>query len=124
MNLHSIASRSISAINPMVPITIQTSNGYTTNPDGSRVPAYNAYVSVLAQLQPLAYGDLVKIEGLNITAERQKVYVSGDYHAIVRVTQKGGDLVTLQDGSIWLVVQVLEDWPNWCSFAIVRQNGS
>jgi hypothetical protein len=42
---------------------------------------------------------------------------------LVRVINKGGDLITLPDGSIWLVAQVLEQFPDWVSAAITLQDG-
>jgi hypothetical protein len=42
----------------------------------------------------------------------------------VRTDQKGGDLLTMPDGSVWLVAMVLEHWADWTSVAITLQDGS
>lgn len=127
MNLNNIVSPIVSAVNNWVYVSIQPSQGYETNGDGSRVPAYGNPVPMLAQIQPLLYRDLVQIDGLNLNGEKRGMYVNGDYQAVVRSSKEGGDLVTLQDDSIWLVVQQLENWSmegGWVKVAIVKQNGS
>ncbi|MEI7296600.1 hypothetical protein WCQ02_31040 [Paraburkholderia tropica] len=127
MNLNNIVSPIVAAINDWVSVSIQPSEGYTTNPDGSRGPKYGASIEMFAQIQPLLYRDLVQIDGLNLNGEKRAMYVNGDYQAIVRSSKEGGDLVTIQDGSVWLVVQQLENWSmegGWVKVAIVKQNGS
>jgi hypothetical protein len=45
----------------------------------------------------------------------------------VRVTNQGGDLITFPDGSVWLVVMILEAFSQtagWTKAAITLQNGS
>ncbi len=127
MNLHSIVSPLISAVNPPVTATLQASTGYTTSPDGRRVPAYATPVTLIVQKQPLQSTDLQQIAGLNITGTKCKLYLSGSWQGVIRATQEGGDLVTLPDASVWLVVMVLEDWAKqdgWTSVACVLQDGS
>ena len=127
MNLHGIAGPIVAAVNPWITVSIQQSDGYGTNPDGSRGPSYEPPVTVQAQIQPLQYRDLVQIDGLNLNGEKRAMYVTGDYQAVVRSSKQGGDLVTLPDGSVWLVVQQLENWHmanGWVKVAIVKQDGS
>jgi hypothetical protein len=121
VNLHGIVSNAIGAINPNVNITIERSMGNTTSVNGRQVPQYAAPVTVLAQVQSLTFGDLSAIEGLNIQGVRRAVYINGRTDGIIRPDQKGGDLVTLADGTKWLNVHVLEYWPDWCKFVITRQ---
>lgn len=121
MNLHGIVSGAISAVNPFLPATFQASIGSTTLPDGTRVPAYAPPVTVAVQVQALQYNDLMKLSGLNIQGVRSKVYVDGSMNGLVRGERKGGDLLTMADGTVWLVAIVLEDWPDWCSLAVTRQ---
>ena len=121
MNLHGIVSNAIGMINPNVLITIERSTGFTTSANGRQVPAYAAPATVLAQVQSLTFGDLTQIEGLNIQGERRAVYINGRTDGVIRPDQKGGDLVTLPDGTKWLNVHVLEYWPDWCKFVITRQ---
>lgn len=121
MNLHAIVSGAIGAVNPSQPITIQSSTGYTTNPDGRRVPSYAAPVTVSAQVQDLTSRDLRQLDGLNIQGSQKTIYCNGSIKGIVRLTQNGGDLVTLVDGTLWLTTVVLEEWADWCKIAITQQ---
>lgn len=122
MNLHSIVSGAIGAVNPFIKIKIEISTGYSISDDGERTPSYAAPVFVMAQVQALTFTDIQKIEGLNIQGERRSVYVNGRVDGLVREDSKGGDKVTLPDDTEWLVAQVIEPWPDWCKFIITRQN--
>lgn len=127
MNLHNIVGPIIAAVNPWVLASIQPSQGYKTNDDGSRVPAYADALDVLVQMQALQYNDLMQVSGLNIQGERRAMYANGEWDAVVRSTQEGGDLVTLPDGSVWLLVFQFEDWSStagWTKFCVTKQNGS
>jgi hypothetical protein len=75
-----------------------------------------------SQLQPLTFQDLMHLDGMNIQGSQRALYVQGAFNGVVRPTQKGGDLVTLPDGKIWLTTHVLEQWPDWCKFAVTLQN--
>lgn len=126
MNLHAIASGAIASVNPMLTLTIQASTGYTTAPDGSRVPSYAPPVSVQGQVQSLTYNDLTQLEGLALQGEKRAVYLNGNWSGVVRPDGKGGDLIAFPDGTVWLVVQVLENWGSldgWVKVAVTRQNG-
>lgn len=83
--------------------------------------------SLLAQVQPLSSTDLQKLDGLNLNGSKRKVYLSGSVDSVVRVSRRGGDLVTIAGGvndGVWLVNQVLEQYPDWVSAAITLQDGS
>ena len=124
MNLHSIAMGIVSSVNPSITVSIQSSSGYTTEPDGTRAPAYAAPVYITGQLQSLTFGDLQQLQGIAIQGQKRALYLNGSWDGVVRPDGKGGDLITLPDGSLWLVVQVLEDWSltsGWVKLAIVRQ---
>jgi hypothetical protein len=127
MNLHGIVGPYVSAINPWVTASVRKSQGYATNPDGKRVPSYAPATDIQAQKQPLQYRDLVQVDGLNINGEKCALYITGDYQAVVRSDKEGGDLITLPDGSVWLVVMQLENWhmtSDWVKVACTKQNGS
>lgn len=124
MNLAAIVGPVVGAVNPRVPLTLQTSTGWTTEPDGSRVPSYAAPVTVTGQVQALTYRDLQQVEGLNLNGTRRAIYLFGEVDATVRVSQKGGDLITDAAGNVWLTALVLEQWPGWCKVAATLQNGS
>ena len=127
MNLHAIAGPIIAAVSPPQLLSFQTSTGYTTNPDGSQVPAYSTPTQIWCDVQPLQFGDLRQMEGLNIQGERRIVFLSGNAQGAVRPLARGGDLVTLPDGTVWLVAYVFEDWyavNGWQKICITLQNGS
>lgn len=50
MNLHSIVSGSVAAVNPQMLVSVQLSDGITTNADGSEMPSYCPPVQILAQI--------------------------------------------------------------------------
>lgn len=123
MNLHGIVAPIIGAVNPNVPCTLKISTGYTTNPDGSRVPTYTTTTGT-AQVQALTYLDLKQVDGLNINGAARGIYFYGDIVGVLRARNKGGDIVTLTDGpnaGDWLIVHVLETWPDWSKAACVLQ---
>lgn len=124
MNLHGIAGPAVAAVNPMVIVKLQVSAGTTTSADGIRTPTYAAAVDVPAQIQALTYRDLVQVDGLNLNGTKRAIYFYGDIEGVVRPSNRGGDLVTFPDGTIWLTAMVLETWPDWCKVAVVLQNDS
>lgn len=120
MNLHGVVRGAINIVNPDVLGVMQVSLGtYTTDAAGHRVPAY-AEQSVTVQLQPLAYTDLMKLDGLNLQGIKKKAYVNGNFEGVNRPKQKGGDKLIV-NGETWLITQPLEEWPDWCSFAVTLQ---
>jgi hypothetical protein len=124
MNLHRIASRAVGRVNPMLTVSIASSSGYTTNPDGTRGPGYAAPVTMQAQVQSLTSNDLSQLDGLNLQGEKRAIYLNGNWNGTVRPDGKGGDIITLPDGTTWLAVQPLENWggpEGWVKLCITRQ---
>jgi hypothetical protein len=121
MNLHGIVSPLINAVNPQITATIQRSIGYTTDDSGRQVPQYAPLRQIRCQVQSLTFSDLQQTEGLNITGVKRKVYVNGHLDPVIRSRREGGDLITLPNGETYLIVLVLEYWPDWSSFAVVLQ---
>lgn len=124
MDLLSITSGAIDAVNPRTPMTVQISTGATTAPDGTRTPTYSTLTDVPGEVQPLTFKDLKQLEGLNIQGSLKAIYLEGHINGIVRSKNKGGDLVTDAKGNVWLVTQVLEFWPDWTKVAVTLQDGS
>ena len=122
MNLHGIVAGAIAAVNPFRTVSLQISIGSTTAADGTRVATFAPAVNVSAQIQPLAFGDIQQIDALNIQGVRRKVYIAGAIDGLVRVANKGGDLITFSDGTIWKVVLVTEAWPDWTSASVTIQD--
>ena len=89
--------------------------------------AMTTALTLIGQVQPISTRDLAQLEGINLGGVKWKIYLNGEVDAIVRPEKKGGDLVTISTGrhqGVWLVVAILEQWPDWCVAAIVQQNGS
>ncbi len=124
MDLFGLTAGTVAVINPLVPMIIRVSTGYTTGADGESIPTYAAPVTLPGQVQPLTYKDLKQLDGLNLSGSVNAMYVEGHINGIVRVDNKGGDLITDPDGKVWLVNQVLEYWPDWTKVAVTLQNGS
>ena len=122
MNLHGMISGIVGNVNPSQTVVISPSNGYVTGSDGKRTPSYGPPITVMAQVQGLTEANVFQTQGLNIASEMRTVYLPGAWNGVVRADQKGGDLMTLADGTHWLVVQVLEAFPDWCKVAITRQS--
>lgn len=122
MNLHSIVSGAIGSVNPNVAAQIKISSGYITLPSGKREASYLSPIDVTAQIQPITSDDLKHIDGLNIQGYMKSVHVNGKFEGVNRLKQKGGDLLVINStGEAWLIVQVLEEWPDWCRLAVKLQ---
>lgn len=130
MNLQGITAAYVAAVNQMVKCKLKVSTGNTLNADYSETPSYANEVEVLGQIQSLQYRDLMQIEGLNLNGTKKAIYLQGNIEGVVRPTNKGGDLITMPDGTVWLVALVLEAWgqntnstaERWCKVACVLQN--
>jgi hypothetical protein len=122
LNLHGIATGAINAINPGVYAGLYESVGNTTAADGTRSPAYNPVVYARVQMQPMTEADLrlVQTSNVNLQDVTRAFYIRGNAQGIVRPFSKGGDLIQV-NGSMWLVVQVLETWPDWSKVAATLQ---
>ena len=120
MNLHGLASTAVSAVNPNVFVTLSQSTGYATNAAGARTATYTT-LQALAQVQALSGPELRQVDALNIQGVKRKIWLNGDWEGVVRAMMKGGDKLTLPDGTTWLFVLIFEHWPDWTSAAIVQQ---
>lgn len=120
MNVHGLALGATGAVNPPVLATIQTSTGSTTNADGTQTPVYTT-ASGLVQVQGLSGRDIQHLNGLNIQGVTRKAYCFGDVNGIIRASGKGGDVLTLLDGSIWKVGVVFESWTTWSAVGLIQQ---
>lgn len=122
MDLRGIANSVSSCVNPNEIVTVERSTGYTIGDGRRQVPTYAAPVTGPAQIQALDGDDLKQIEGLNVQGVMRAIYLRGSLAGVVRPDQKGGDIIKRKAGSeTWLVVKVLESWPNWTKAVIVLQ---
>lgn len=125
MNLHNIVSGAVGQVNPPINATLQASTGYTTTADGTRIPTYAEPTNINVQMQALQYNDIQQISSLNIQGLRQAMYINGDWLGLIRADNKGGDIITLPDGSVWIVAMVLERWSvtaGWCKVCVTLQD--
>jgi hypothetical protein len=86
--------------------------------------AMTTSMTLSGQVQPISTRDLQMLDGINLGGVRWKIYLEGEVDSIVRPEKKGGDLITISTGrhqGTWLVVAVLEQWPDWCVCAMVQQ---
>ncbi len=84
-------------------------------------------LTLLAQAQAMSTRDLRQVEMLNLSGSMKAFYVSGELNGGVRVQLKGGDLLVLPDGSVWLTTIVSEPWAitaGWTKLIAVLQQGS
>jgi hypothetical protein len=127
LNLNMVVGSQIPAVNPDMLVTVQLNIGNTMNADGSVTPNYAPPVEVMAQVQPLTAGELRHMDMLNLSGTYRAIYTNGPLRGAVRPSLRGGDRVTLADGSVYLVTQTLENWFETAGFtkcAMTLQNNS
>src|SRR5574340_136385 len=125
MDLHAIASPAIAAVNPMTTAQLYKSTGSNTTPSGKPEPAYAPPITGDVQAQSLSGSQLQLMNSMGINGILVKVYLFGDWESVVRQQLTGGDKFVFSyagfTNATWLVVQVLERWPDWCAVAVQMQ---
>lgn len=130
MNLHGIVAPIISVVNPMTSVVIKHSTGYTEDDTGRQIPAYTSEPA-MAQVQALSFKDITQTQGLTMNGARRAIYLYGQSDGAQRPSAQGGDLIEFPTGpgvpahlagTVWLVVQQTESWPDWCKVVVTRQN--
>lgn len=125
MNLRAMANASTQTVNPNIPITYCANSGYTTDAAGHRTPS-TTDTALTGQVQALTGDDLKHIDGLNVQGLYRSVYLYGNIQGVVRSDKKGGDVLRFPQvpGGVvqnWLVVQVMENWPQWAKVIVCLQ---
>jgi hypothetical protein len=122
MDLHSAVSSAIGGVNPFIPVVLRTSSGYaySLSGDGTRVPVFADPVTVQAQVQAFTNKEIEHLNNMNIGGILKKLYIHGKVESLDRKDGTGGDLITW-DGDTWLVVHVLENWPDWTAAVLQKQ---
>lgn len=125
MDLHALVSPLISNINPQITATLLKSTGRNTSPAGRVVPTYASPITGLIQAQSLSGSQLQHMNNLGISGILCKAYLHGDWESVVRETLAGGDKFIFSyagfTNGTWLVVQVMERWPDWCCVGLQLQ---
>ena len=120
MNLQAITGNIIASVNPVTTGSVRMSAGYTMLSSGEQVPAYAPSIVAQLQIQALSGRDLAHMDNLNIQGVMRAIYLQGNWEGIDRPENKGGDLIDV-NGQTWLIMQVLESWPDWTKVAVVLQ---
>lgn len=120
MNLHSMVKGYIANVNPMTAVTLKTSAGYTRNSDGSRTPVYTN-TDLMAQVQGISGDMLAYLQNQGIQGVLRSVFLDGNIEGVAQLNQKGGDLLEF-GGYRWLVVHVMQPWPDWTEIVVVQQS--
>ncbi len=120
MDLRGLANGVTSTINPNETVTVLRSTGYTLGAGAKQIPTYASPVTGPAQVQALDADDLRQLDGLNIQGTLRAIYLRGALAGVVRPAGTGGDIIQ-RGAQNWLVVKVLEQWPDWSKAAICLQ---
>ncbi|MEG9482510.1 hypothetical protein V6W59_09585 [Mannheimia sp. HC-2023] len=125
MNLRQIANRAITAVNPNIPAVLKLNEGMETDDTGKRVAKFDE-INVKIQPQSLSSNDLQMFDTLAQQGQLLNIYISGQIHALRRISQKGADKLIFKafgenEESEWLIKSVAESFPNWCKVVIWRQ---
>lgn len=122
MDLRGIANGVITTVNPNETVTVLRSTGYAIGAGAKQVPSYAAPVVGPGQVQALDADDIKQLDGLNIQGVIRAIYLRGTLAGVIRPDGTGGDIVKRKNETeTWLVVKVLESWPDWTKAAIVLQ---
>lgn len=107
-------------MNPFVPAIYYRSLGSVTASNGARVPAFAQAVPMNIQKQELSFKELQHVDGMNLQGIFCSVYLRGHAFAVTRDKKRGGDKFLI-DGETWLLVEIMEQWDNWCRVILVLQ---
>jgi hypothetical protein len=118
LNMHRIVRGAITAINEDTTGTVYLSTG-RTNVRGILTATFAAVTAKL-QVQAQRHDPLRHENGLNYTNSYYTVYAYGHFGDLARPDGTGGDVITFNN-TWWYIDNVLEYWPGWASFEIVRQ---
>ena len=120
MNLHGVVKSAIGVVNPFIPAILAHNAGYVTQPDLSRVAAYE-YFTARIQVQAVTEDQLTFNTNQGFQGVLRSVYLDGDWSGIIKADQKGNDLLTF-GGYDWMITQVLETWSDWSHVIVAQQN--
>lgn len=119
MNLHGLVRSVVTTVNPDRLVQWFASAGNTASDTGKQIPVYATTVPLQGQIQAAPTEMLRKYGYLQAQGIYRTVYFYGREQAINRVESKGGDLLQFSEvpsgtSRTWLIVQVPEQWPDWC----------
>ena len=125
INLRAMANSITSAINPNIPAVLKRSIGYVTDDAGVRVNTFMEQ-NIVIQSQSMTSKELQLVESLGLQGYTRAVHLNGNIEGLRRHVEQGADILTFKqhddaEPMDWLVVQVMESWPNWCRVLLCRQ---
>lgn len=126
MNLRSIANSCIQAVNPNITAKLRLNGGFTVDDTGRRVSQFEE-IEVRIQPQSMSTQDLAQFDSLAQQGQLLNVYISGQIHALRRISAKGADKLIFtafgeNSESEWLIKSVSESFPDWCKVVVWRQS--
>jgi hypothetical protein len=129
INLHAIARGPVGALHPEVAATIYRSVGRATGPGGGVTGIYAPGVAIRAQRQSAGPAALLQRDRVSETETACKFYLfsgpdpAGKVAGMYRPLSRGGDMLQLEEGSWWLVNELLEDFSlsGWVSVLATLQ---
>lgn len=126
INVRVAANAAVQVVNPDLTGTFYASTGFAINAAKKQVPSFAAGINVPMQVQAVDARELRHLEGLNIEGLVRSVHMFGDTQGVVRVAQRGGDLLYFKDTPtgtlrVWKVVKVMETWDTWCRVIVNMQ---
>ena len=128
INLRAVANSITSTINPNIPAVLKRSTGYTTDDAGVRVNAFTEQ-NIVIQSQSMTSKELQLVESLGLQGYTRAVHLNGNIEGLRRHVEQGADILRFKqhddsEPMDWLVVQVMESWPNWCRVLLCRQGAA
>jgi len=117
-NFHDVVRGAIETINDDTDGTVYVSTGRTAT-RGILTPTF-APVTARLQVQAQAHDPLRHDRSLEYTGNYFTIYAYGNFSDLERPDGTGGDVCNL-NGKWYYIDQVLEWWPQWCCFEVVRQ---
>ena len=117
-NMHDVVRGAITTINDDTAGTVYVSTSRTAS-RGILTPTFTP-VSAQLQVQAQAHDPLRHTNSLEYTGNYFTVYAYGNFSDLERPDGTGGDVCNF-NGRWYYIETVLEWWPQWCCFEIVRQ---
>lgn len=113
INLHSIVRFAINCLHPDQKATLYSSTGrYVDDERGDAVQVFERVGQLNMQIQPLVADAVQRIDNLSMASTLRKIYLFSDDRAysFTRNLGKTGDYLEADDGRVWLVNALLEDF--------------
>lgn len=122
INLHAVTRPVIRAVNPDQAVVILASAGWSVDDVYRQRPIWRPAVRLMAQVQPVPDKTLQFLVQQRDNTIWRDFYLPGDWSALVRADERGGDLI-YWDGYEWQADQVVEGWSptvGWTKLRCVR----